>query len=308
MPSPSPLFHVAGTPPVRLRIVRPLDVLTQGSHHPLVCAMEHHEDGASAGQWVVKQQVVLSAVTSYGAFSTVAELAGAEVCAWVGLAAPAVGLTTFPASLDEPSLRSAVATLEPPKRDEIIEVYRANLGRLAFCARLVWPSTDLLPSAFTRKPRHRDALLADLAALLVADAFMIHTDREASNPNALRYQEQTVAIDHNLAFAVLAQAGQDGPGAARRSVPPREFKRHVVGKLVGKDADDPHLGRAIARLEQVTDAQIDALIATWPRDLDSEPSRSISRIFERFRLFMKERRSHVREFVVQACAMLHGPP
>ena len=304
MASDSNLFHVAGTPPAVLRIARPLRVLTEGSHHPLVCMMER--DGGSAGAWVVKQQVVLSASTSYGAFSTVAELAGAEVCAWVGLSVPAIGLTSFPQELDKAALLAGIASLDEPTRVEIVEIFSANRGKLAFCAALVDPAATLAPDAFARTKLTRAAFAPDAAALFVADAFMFHADREHENPNALRYRGRTVAIDHNLAFSLLARAGESGHGAALITRPHDAFKRHVVRRFVEDASIDAHLDVAIGRLEAITDSRIEALIESWPRALDHEPGHGIAGIFERYRKFLRERRAHVRAFVTEACAMLRG--
>lgn len=216
----SSMLHSPGTPPARLRIGRVVDVLDGGSHHPLLCEMET-EAGAPAGVWVVKPTVVLSVGSSYGAFSIVAELAGAEVCVWAGLASPAIGLTTFPPALDKEAFERTIGALEPAKQKEVRDVFDVNRGRIAFCCRHLGTVPDLLPDAILGLPQYRARLIADAVALGVADAFMLHTDREAENPNALWFDDRIVAIDHNLTFAPLARAGTTGPAAACNVVPRR---------------------------------------------------------------------------------------
>jgi hypothetical protein len=301
------MLHVAGRPPARLRVARPVDVLAAGSHHPLVCAMS--TDTGPAGLWVVKPPVVLSVGSSYGAFSVVAELAGAEVCVWAGLGSPAVGLTTFPPALDD-AMERAIQALEPATQKEVADIFRVNAGRIAFCCRYLEPAVDLLPAAIARLPQHRSRLEADAVALGVADAFMLHTDREAENPNAVWFDSRIVAIDHNLAFAPLARAGSTGAALAANVIPTRApFLRHVAAEIMRDHVKEPALWDApVARLEGVPDAAILELVSRWPVDLDAEPSRGITGIRRTIQDFLLRRRAFVRETVDNLRAILASTP
>jgi hypothetical protein len=298
---------VAGEPPARLRIVRPVDVLDAGSHHPLLCEMS--TDAGPAGVWVVKPPVVLSVGSSYGAFSILAELAGAEVCLWAGLGCPAVGLTTFPPAIDG-DLARAISALDPERRKEVADVFRVNRGRVAFCCRHLGTVPDLMPDAIVRVARFRERLVADAVALGVADAFMLHTDREAENPNALWFDGRVVAIDHNLAFAPLARAGSSASALAANVVPSRApFLRHVAAAIMREHARDDALWAApVRRLEQVTDEAIAGLAGHWPAELDEEPSRSIRQIRRTLQSFLFHRRATIRETAQNLRAMLEGTP
>src|SRR5579884_634732 len=201
------MFHAAARPPVALRIGRPVRTLSAGNHHPLLCHME--TDQGPAGLWVVKPAIVLSRSTDRGTFGVLAELAGAEVCAWAGILTPQVGITRFPKAFDEASLRAAILTLGPSECDEILETYRVNGGRVAFCGRYLGPATNLVPGHLLR-PKWRATAAPDAVALLTADAYMRHDDRVRDNPNALWFENRLVAIDHGLAFAGPTRRGALG--------------------------------------------------------------------------------------------------
>jgi hypothetical protein len=251
----------------------------------------------------------LSSSGEPAALEIVAELAGAEACAWAGLASPAVGLTTFPPALDE-AMERAIAALDPATQKEVADIFRVNAGRVAFCCRYLESVADLMPEAIARLPQHRSRLVADAVALGIADAFMLHTDREAENPNALWFAGRIVAIDHNLAFAPLARAGSTGAALAGNVVPTRApFLRHVAAGIMREHAGEVALWDGpVARLEAVPDAAIAALVSHWPAELDAEPSRSITGIRGTFESFLQHRRAFVRETVENLRAMLTGAP
>lgn len=297
-------LHIAGVPPKELRISRPLQVLGAGSHHPVLCAME--SDAGPEGAWVVKQPVVLSAASTLGAFGTVAELAGAEVCAWVGIPPPAIALTRFPTEMDPSVLRSTVSGLEPADVDELVQVWRANAGKLAFCVRHLPNAADLLPELLSRK-RTRASMATQAAALIVADGYMAHTDRQAANPNALLVSDQIVPIDHNLAFPCLARPKAVAADEAKRTIlaqPP--FLAHVA-RHAARLATDADWETAVQRIEAVSEGAISAVVQSWPAELDGEPMLSVRGIHASFERFMVDRRLHLRVLAQNVRATIMKP-
>jgi hypothetical protein len=95
---------------------------------------------------------------------------------------------------------------------------------------------------------------------------MLHTDREAENPNALWFDGRIVAIDHNLAFAPLTRRGSTGAATARNVMPNvHSFRRHVAAEVVrAHGADHALWDGPVHRLQNVPDAAILALAASWP--------------------------------------------
>src|SRR5262249_14598943 len=124
------LLHAAGKAPDVLQLSAVLDVLDGGNHHPLRCTLS--DAAGPEAPCVVKPQDVLSTGNRRaGAVNLLAELAGAEVCAWAGVRAPAIGLVRLP---EQPARR--LWGLAPERwSSEVETVLRMNRGRLAFCCR-----------------------------------------------------------------------------------------------------------------------------------------------------------------------------
>ncbi len=288
------LFHEAGRVPDTLSIVRPVSILSSGNHHPLVCEM-WSESGA-AGIWVVKPSIVLSRSTDRSTFGVLAELAGAEVCSWAGILAPRVALTRFPNPLDERALLDGLPMLEKVQRSEVLEVFRANKGRLAFCARYLAGATDLRTKYFRLK-RWRAIAIPDAVALLVADAYMRHDDRLEENPNAVWFSNRVVALDHGSAFALMQRTGTSGDDLAAHTALHARFDSHVAISAARKYGEDVHWDVVAARLEAITPPQVAELLLKWPPELDDDALCSQHALRSRMVRFLGHRGGHVRELV-----------
>jgi hypothetical protein len=299
------MFHKAGTPPITLRIGRPVRTLSAGNHHPLLCQME--SAAGPAGLWVVKPAIVLSRSTDRGTFGVLAELAGAEVCAWAGLLAPQVGLTHFPQRIDDTALRAAMGSLDPAEYDEIVELYRANAGRIAYCGRYLGRAPNLVPSHFLR-PKWRTTAVPDAVALLVADAYMRHDDRLRENSNAIWFKDRLVAIDHGLAFAGLTRRGTTGDDVAQRTtLHAPNFDHHVAFRAVRKLATDADWDLVTGRFEAVPGSSVSALADGWPANLDEDDQCGQAQLRSRMARFLTERGRHVRELVTVLRELVSHP-
>jgi hypothetical protein len=166
------------------------NVFDRGSHRPLVITAEDEETGEPC-EWVLKLQHNDNVAENHPKLSVVRELAGAEVCALLGVRTPAIGL------LRVPSDAAALAV-----REEVRDQLRLNLGEILFCSRLVPHATDW-PVAAEQGADARAALQASALALLYLDVFLLHDDRTVDRPNALLANGGLWAIDHGNIVAKL---------------------------------------------------------------------------------------------------------
>jgi hypothetical protein len=121
---------------------------------------------------VVKPQQLVSASDERKEYLILSELAGAEVCAWAKVKTPAVGLARFPKEVDERALRASLAALEDAVLiEEVVEIYRINRDKLAFCSRHIPNATDVLPETFGTAWA-RKALRRSGGSLFVVDFFV----------------------------------------------------------------------------------------------------------------------------------------
>jgi hypothetical protein len=295
------LYHAAGLAPRSLDIARPLRILSGGNHHPILCEMG--DASGSAGWWVVKPSIVMSRATDRGTFGVLAELAGAEVCAWAGLRAPAVGLTRFPASLDEAMLHEDLAARGRDEREEILEIFRVNRGKLAFCVRFLHGAVDLRPAHLGDS--FSPTSVADAAALVLTDAYLRHDDRRIENPNAIWHEGRLVAIDHGSAFAGVTRPGSTGDDLARHTVLHSQSFRAHVALAAARGADESTWETFVARLEGVNLPTVTALATSWPAELDDDPQSGQRGLRSRLARFLGERGLHVRalrEALREICA------
>jgi hypothetical protein len=287
------LLHEGGSPPVDLRISRPVQVLSAGNHHPVLCEME--DATGPAGLWVVKPCLTMSRGTNRGTAGILAELAGVEVCAWAGVLAPRVGLARFSAKVDEAAVRVGCSARDPPEQDEIVQIFKVNQGRLAFCARYLEGAPDL-SRAHLRRKAWRESSARDAVRLLVADAYMRHDDREVENANAVWHANRLVAIDHGSAFAGILQPGIVGNDLAARTVlQAPKVERHVAYEAARRYGTDADWEDAVMRLEAVPKHAIVALRASWPAELDRDDQNGQNDLRARFARFLAARGGYVRE-------------
>ncbi len=168
--------------------------------------------------------------------SVVAELAAAEVCAWVGLPTPATGVLVMPDEIEDDALLDR-------HREELRETFAINRGTVAFCSRMLDLAADADVSVVERMAARRPGFRDSCANLYAVDAFVRHDDRTVERPNCLLWREQLVAIDHGHAFAWLDKVGYDGEAVARMTawLQPA-WKRHIVRQALQKQrkkARDP---------------------------------------------------------------------
>jgi hypothetical protein len=251
--APAPLLHASGRRPASLRLAAILDVLDGGNHHPLLCELA--DDAGAVALWVVKPPDVVSIGNRrHAAINLLAELAGAEVCSWAGVGAPAVGLVRFPG---EPA--KALSESVPERwRAEVATVLGMNRGRLGFCSRFLEGAVDIDP----------DSLPADSspgavnarAALFFLDVYIRHDDRRRENPNAVWLNGEIVALDHGASFVNLDQPGASGADvAARTVVHSRSFPDHVLYDDLARRRASVDFASVARRLAAVPDAAIEGL-------------------------------------------------
>lgn len=253
-------------------------------------------DDGPEGNWVVKPQVLLSSSDARRAYFVLSELAAAEVCTWVSVPTPAIGLTRFPEKLDKRALLASLASLDnATEREEVVELFALNRGKLAFCSLHLQGGLDVLPGTFRKRSR-KDALRRTGASIYFLDAFFRNDDRQVGNANLLWMYDELVAIDHGHAFVGVNHAGTTGATLAGRTVlhSAQGFQSHVLRADLARLPNAAALvEEAAKRLEAVADAAVEGLLASWPEELDSgidgEPPRV--RILE----FLRARRKHCRE-------------
>lgn len=251
-----------------LTLGRAIQVLDSGNHHPILCELEC--DGSPAGQWVVKPQYVESISNNRLVhLDLVAELAGAEVCAWAGVRCPAIGLLRFP----EGSSQSYVEGVSETHQGEVASILKINAGKLAFCSSYLQGAIDIDPD--TLKGRSGEVVTKTSGAVLFAvDAYLRHDDRRRDNPNAVWFENQVVALDHGAAFTGFSNPQTTGEEVARRTVfpNPKSVREHIFYDALARLKESTDWQAIGQRLADVPDGAIEAAALGWPEEL--EPARS----------------------------------
>jgi hypothetical protein len=238
-----------------LELGTPVDVLDAGSHKPLLCKLED-EDGAPAGDWIVKTP----SMYAHGASSLLREVIGSDLAAFAGLPTPAIGLLRLP---DPPA-----ATDASDVGARAAAVYRADAGQLAFCSRKLGAPT-LEPSVLRRPGRPRSQLVHDAVFTFLFDVFMWHYDRTWKNPNLLLLDHRLVVIDHDRVCHGVESVDETGLApdytsfgheAALVDHVLRPFLKRQVAHVAWHEFRD-----RMASLDGVT---LDEMAAGWPDELD----------------------------------------
>jgi hypothetical protein len=292
-------FHVRGRAPAILSFGHVIRILSAGSHHPLLCELA--DGNGDTGLWVVKPQCVVSKSVGRQELIVLAELAGAEVCTWAGVHVPATGLLRFPESE-----RSEIMNLFDGADDEMREVrelFGVNRGRLASCSRFLEGAVDVLPRILQRRCRRPETARAAIG-LMLADVFMCHDDRDAENSNALFLGDDLVAIDHGLAFVGLDRPQESGGALAGRKV--FFAKRHVARRAVRKLSGSALWDDVARALETVNDAEITALLQTFPLELENDLVHGVTGLRKRMLSFLLARRGHVQDLKTAIVSSLGG--
>jgi hypothetical protein len=207
---------------------------------------------------------VTSTTNHREALRVLCELAGAEVCAWLGIPTPATGLVRFPR--DEAELVEQVAGHE--HENEVREVFALNRDRLAFCSAYLAegiPATE----ATLKHRRAEDAAFRVAEALLAADAYMVHDDRRRENPNALWWEDRLVAIDHGSAFVGLDRPGETGGGLAAKTVLAPVMREHFLYAFLCARSDQVTFAAFMDALHQVDKRGIGNVLPDWPTELEA---------------------------------------
>lgn len=269
--------------------------MTAGSHHPLACQLE---DNHGRGGWVVKPQHTVAIAESRTALTVLAELAGAEVCSWVGLPTPAVGVLVMPPKIEADLLPSE-------HRDELRQLFSINAGSVAFCSRLLDPVADVNPAVVQELAARRPDFLTACATLYALDAFIHHDDRTEDRPNALLWRDQLVAIDHGNAFVGLNRRGHNGATVAAMTYrPPPLYRRHVARAPLLNNLATVSLAAFVGGIQQVLEQHIDKVAARWPDELDV-PSPGFERgLRTEMVCFLKGRRKLIEEIVTNVLTSL----
>lgn len=267
-------------------------VMDTGTHHPLACRLCRKSDGKPAGSWVVKPQDVVSCSDSGSVQGVMNELGGAELCVWVGIPTPQVGLLRFPEKVPEglwPHL---------PERDEELEsLFKINAGSLAFCCKRLEGATDL--EADISRERHLRAELIETGLRLFAlDGFLRHSDRSRANPNALWWRNQLVAIDHGNAFGGLRCPGVTGKDAAGVTVwPTQQIRDHVLFPFLRKHRKKLDFRPFVHSVKGITDEMVRTVVGRWPSELDCTMSGGQLRFRKELMDFITARRDKIDDVV-----------
>jgi hypothetical protein len=283
-------MHVFGRPPTRLRYGAYIDTLSGGNHHPVLCELET-EHGEPAGNWVVKPQISVTMGNRRTKLGILSELACADICSWVGIHTPEIGLMRFPDDLDKEELDSLP--------DQVQQSFRVNRSELAFCSRHLEGATDVDPASFRQSPYLLQALRRVGPLLLMLDIYLWHDDRTLPNPNALLWRYDIVAIDHGSAFATICEPREGKSLAGTTVVPPKRIKNHLLyAQLRRRRRESLDFDVFVRRIARLTDEKIDLVCGNWPAELD-EPTVSSSTTRIELRAFLEARRSVVEALAAQ---------
>lgn len=281
---PLPAFHEFGTGAEPLLLGTPHRVLDSGTNKPLLFQLDYGRGMVPGGQWVVKYTSIMT-----GALGTplLKELAAADLCAWVGLKTPAIGLLRFP-SQPLPTDLSDVGRAAA-------DIYRDNAGKLAFCSGFVPAPPATLPSN-TRTlslVTIRDAILT-----LALDAFIWHYDRSTKNPNALLWHDQIIPIDHECAFYGIDDETPNGTGPDYSF--PCHFDvlaAHFAANIARANPGSAVWNEFVERMQQLSDEHIRAMVSRLPDELDMDYLENPGNWRERLAGFLAHRRDNVVQLV-----------
>lgn len=257
-------LHVAGAAPYALRLVEVDELVNRGGHLPIRCQLEL-EDGAAAGDWIVKPPLSSGDAESRTALGVLAELAGAEVCAWAGIPTPAIGVMRLPDPIPERHVEG---------RDALLRAQlELNAGQLCFCSRFLEDASEWLTERYRTRPRGRDLARAFGASLMLVDGYLLHDDRTAEKPNCLEWRGRVVPIDHGNAFAGLQNSSAVAAHVAVSRLT-RCWEHHAFRGAVERAHKKLDIDQIVAALQGVSDADIRDLAARWPADLENTTTRS----------------------------------
>lgn len=284
----SPLLHERGAAIRRLRVVSFQKELDRGSHRPALCQLEE-PDGTPAGLWVVKPPVSIHATEAREELQVLAEVVGAEVATWCGLATPAMA-TVIVDDVPEMLFRGRPKTLR--------DLWAANLGRVAYCSRFLPGAAEWEPGRHREPPHGRDLMAAYGPRIMALDALLLHHDRTAERPNALEWAGRLVVIDHGGAFAQFTEQGAAlADVVASTRLVPVVFQSHFCAEALQKQRRPIDLSELVASVASVTATEIDAFAARWPRELARERTRSGHGIMEEMKAFLLARRARAADVV-----------
>ncbi len=295
------LLHQAGSPPARLQFVEIEELLTRGGHLPVRCSLEH-EDGTPAGSWVVKPPVSTGDGEGREEASVLAELAGAEVAAWMGVPTPAIGLVMMPTALDE-------AHFQPHGADEakLRDVFRVNDGRIAFCSRFLEDSAEWLENRHAQSQRGREVLRAYGPTVMFLDAYILHDDRTPEKPNVLEWRHNLVPIDHGSAFVGLDREGRGIAEYVARSKLGQSWRHHVFAGPLRRAQYEIEIEDAVKAVANVADSDIEAMVASWPVELGQATGRGGSILMDELAAALAGRRQHAKTIGDELVAYLRPP-
>jgi hypothetical protein len=207
--------------------------------------------------WVMKPQCH----TGVGGPTLLRELAGAELCARVGLKTPAIGLLRVPN--DPPATDDTEAGRAAAK------IYNKDRGKLAFCSRFIWaPPAD--PVRLGRLSKGSTPMARDGITLFALDTLIWNYDRNIGNPNALSHRRRVLPIDHDHAFFDMDAVDDSGASKVSYSAFPERprIARHISAKLARKHWDSLAWKEFEECFCAITDEEIKAMAERWPDELD----------------------------------------
>jgi hypothetical protein len=270
------LLHTFAAPLTQLELGTPLRTLDAGMRRPMLFQLDGPEGAAS---WVVKaphrerQQEI----------GLLFEIVGAELAAWLGIATPAIGITSFPST----PLTTDATEVGVSARD----IYEKSAGRSAFCSRYLEGAPLVRAGDLDDLRSVPSSMREDAIRIFALDVLVRHYDRTPGNSNLLALNDRLVAIDHGLAFfrlgavdetglAVQADDQSDEPGLAR----------HVAARLAGKQQDSAVWSQVAARVHALDDATLRAMLERAPAAFDRSPDGQALGMKDEIARFLRARR------------------
>ena len=265
---PAAVFHQVGVMPRTLYLGTPQSIQNTGQSRPILFQLQ--DDHGAAGLWIVKAQCN----SFFGCKMILAELVGADLCAWFGLNTPEVGLLRF-----DTSPRPTDTTAEGRAAARI---YETDAGKLAFCSRYI-NVPHVVEDCLSLGKRRSPSIVADGVRLLLFDATSWHYDRTMKSPNAMLVRRRIVPFDHERAFYDIDAPAEDGCSRDyTANIGEEAVLRHIAAGLAAKNQDSPEWDRFVERLNDLTDSVVDTIAQRLPDELDAGKGGSWKRDLKRF--------------------------
>lgn len=244
-------WHATGDASLLVYPGTPLRVMSEGSHHPVLCLLE--DEHGPRDTWVVK--AACRETDRYQALAR--ERFGADVAALLGLHTPATAWLLLPSVQPPSGVDEASIAMQ--------DVYGRDAGGAAFCSRFV---DDAVRIDGTLKHGRKlpGPVVEDAIRMFALDVFLHHADRTAAKTNALARGERLIAIDHGLILAGLDKIDESGaPTYSPETLGnPNLWPRHFCSAIVRREFAHPLWSEVEAILSAFGEDDTHELAERWP--------------------------------------------